>query len=61
MVPCEGTARRSGECPRTAGAERASAFGEGASENENILVDRRFSKCCKTVNIYMEIWVLNNC
>lgn len=34
--------------------------GKGTSENENILVDC-FSKRCKTVNIYMEIWVLNNC
>lgn len=48
------------ERPGTAKAKHASAFGEGTSENKNILVDC-FSKCCKTVNIYMEIWVLNNC
>lgn len=50
----------SGEGPGTAKVERASAFGKGANENKNNLVDC-FSKCCKIVNIYMEIWVLNNC
>lgn len=50
----------SGEHPGTAEAEHASAFGKGTSENKNILADC-FSKCCKTINIYMEIWVLNNC
>lgn len=50
----------SGERPGTAEEKRASASGKGASKNKNILVDC-FAKCCKTVNIYMEIWVLNNC
>lgn len=49
----------SGEGAGTAKVERASAFGKGANENKNNLVDC-FSKRCKIVNIYMEIWVLNN-
>lgn len=50
----------SGEGPGTDEAEHASAFRKGANKNENSLVDC-FSERCKIVNIYMEIWVLNNC
>lgn len=50
----------SGEGPGTAEVERASAFRKGANKNKNNLIDC-FSECCKIVNIYMEIWVLNNC
>lgn len=50
----------SGEGPGTAEVERASAFRKGANKNKNNLIDC-FSERCKIVNIYMEIWVLNNC
>lgn len=57
-LPQEGTAP--GNIPAEPKRSAPLPSGKGTSENENILVDC-FSKRCKTVNIYMEIWVLNNC